>query len=355
MLADALKAFFCNMSQWLASPMMRAVQNLETSRVPVWMMRQAGRYMSEYNAVREKYTFLELCKTPELAAEIMLTAVNKLGVDAAIIFSDILLLLEPLGLKLTFLPEGGPKILNPIQTAEDAAALPMLESAEQLDCVMQTVRLTRQGLDEIVPLIGFCGAPFTLAAYAVEGGTSRDFAKVKTFMRTCPLEWIALMKKLALSAATYLNGQILSGVQIVQIFDSWAGCLSVDDYYRFVQPYSKLLIENITPGTPVIHFAPGNPMLLPNVRDAGGNCIGVDWRIPLDKAREILGFDKAVQGNLDPSILLANRNVIRLFVKKILLQNAGKPGFVFNLGHGIMKETPVENAVAFVEAVHEFG
>jgi uroporphyrinogen decarboxylase len=258
-----------------------------------------------------------------------------------------------MGLDLTFLPEGGPKIFNPIREREDVERIRMLETPDELDFVMNTVRLTREGLNETLPLIGFCGAPFTLAAYMIEGGGSKDFAAAKNFMRCCPLEWISLMKKLALSAAVYLNGQIQAGVQIVQIFDSWAGCLSVSDYRRFVQPYTKLLIDHITPGTPVIHFLPGNPMLLPNVCEAGGHCIGVDWRIPLDKTREIIGKNKAVQGNLDPTILLTNPKVIKLYVKEILRLNGGQDGLIFNLGHGILKDTPVENAVALVEAVHE--
>ncbi len=335
--------------------MMRAVRCQPTDAVPVWMMRQAGRYMQEYRDVRERVSFLELCKNPALSADVMLTAVKKLGVDAAIIFSDILLILEPMGLPLEFLPEGGPKIKKPIAKPEDVKNVVELESGDQLDYVMDAVRYTREGLDERIPLIGFTGAPFTLAAYAVEGGGSQNFRQVKAFMHLYPVEWQDLMRKLALSTARYLNGQIEAGAQIVQIFDSWAGCLSDEDYRKFVQPYTKMLIDLVIPGTPIIHFAPGNPVLLPSVRNAGGHVIGIDWRIPIDQAWEVIGTDLALQGNLDPAILLTNREVIRQHVQHILRLVERRPGFIFNLGHGIMPQTPVENAIAFVEAVHEFG
>ncbi len=335
--------------------MMRAARCETTDSVPVWLMRQAGRYMPEYRAVRERVSFLELCKTPSLAAEVMLTAVDRLGVDAAIIFSDILLILEPMGLDLEFLPDDGPRITRPISNPSDVETLRELESASQLHYVMDTVRYTREGLNPLLPLIGFTGAPFTLAAYAVEGGGSKNFHRVKSFMHLYPVEWKAMMKKFAISTARYLNGQVQAGAQIVQIFDSWVGCLSGEDYAKYVQPYSKMLIDLILPGTPIIHFGPGNPILLPNLRDAGGHVIGVDWRIPIDKAWEIVGPNCAVQGNLDPAILLTNREIIRRHVQHIIRIIERRPGFIFNLGHGIMPQTPVENAIALVEAVHEFG
>lgn len=344
---------------WDDSPMMRAARSQQTDTVPVWMMRQAGRYMAEYQAVRDKVSFLELCKTPHLAAEVMLTAVEKLGVDAAIIFSDILLILEPMGLPLEFLPEGGPHISRPIRLPEDVKNIRELETHDELDYVMNTVKYTREGLDDRLPLIGFAGAPFTLAAYAVEGGgpggSGRNFRQVKAFMHLYPDDWYDLMKKLALSTARYLNGQIAAGAQIVQIFDSWVGCLSNEDYKKYVQPFSKMLIDLIHSGTPIIHFAPGNPILLPDVRDAGGHVIGVDWRISIDQAWNMIGADYAIQGNLDPAILLTNRDIIRRHVLHILRLVERRPGFIFNLGHGIMPQTPVENAIALVEAVHEFG
>lgn len=344
---------------WDDGPMMKAARGQLSDSVPVWMMRQAGRYMKEYQAVRERFSFLELCKTPALAAEVMLTAVQRLGVDAAIIFSDILLILEAMGLDLEFLPQGGPKIGTPIRTPEDVDRLIELESAEPLHFVMDTVRYTREGLDPHLPLIGFTGAPFTLAAYAIEGGGVdagvRNFRRVKAFMHLYPDRWNELMRKLALSCARYLNGQIAAGVQIVQIFDSWAGCLSEDDYRQFVQPYSKMLVDLVIPGTPIIHFVPGNPVLLPNVREAGGHIIGIDWRISIDHAWEIIGPECGIQGNLDPALLLTDREIIRKNVQHILRSVHRRPGFIFNLGHGIMPQTPVENAIALVEAVHEFG
>ncbi len=334
---------------------MRAARSEPAESVPVWIMRQAGRFLPEYRAIREQVPFLKLCKTPDLTARIMLSAVERLNVNAAIIFSDILLLLEPLGLDLEFLPNDGPKINNPITKPDDVHRLRELESAEELPFVLDTVRYTREGLHPNLPLIGFTGAPFTLAAYAVEGGASKNFARVKAFMHTFPKEWQVLMKTLAISTARYLNGQIQAGCQIVQIFDSWVGCLSTEDYVTFVLPFSKMLIDLVLPGTPIIHFGPGNPMLLPHLRAAGGHVLGVDWRVSISQAWEMIGSGCAVQGNLDPTILLTNRDIIRQQVQSVLRQVERRPGFIFNLGHGILPQTPVENAIAFVEAVHEFG
>lgn len=347
-----------------SSPMMRAVRLQNSDKVPVWLMRQAGRYMQEYRNVRSKVAFTELCKTPSLAAEVMLTAVSRLGVDAAIIFSDILLILEPMGFGVVFPDEGGPLVTKPIRNPKDVENVIELESENQLHYVMDTVRYTREGLDNRKPLIGFAGAPFTLATYAIGDPNpnpnhrlinNRNFQHVKTFMHLHPSEWAALMHKFVTSTAKYLNGQIAAGAQIVQIFDSWAGCLSVEDYTEFVQPYSKSLIDLILPSTPIIHFAPGNPMLLPNVAAAGGNVISVDWRIAIDKAWDMIGNDYAIQGNLDPVILLTDRNIIRKNVQKIIKLTKQRNGFIFNLGHGILPQTPTENVIALVEAVHEFG
>jgi len=337
------------------SPMMRAVRCQPVTTVPIWLMRQAGRYMAEYQKIRDKVSFLELCKRPELAAEVMLTAVDRLGVDAAILFSDILLILEPMGFQLDFVPDGGPQIGNPIRLPEDVERVRELPSAQPLDFVMDAVRYTREGLDKTKPLIGFAGAPFTLASYAIEGGGSRNFRLVKAFMHLYPSAWNDLMRRLAISTARYLNGQIDAGVQIVQIFDSWVGCVSDEDYKKYVFPYSKMLFDLIVPGTPVIHFAPGNPMLLPSISEAGGHVIGVDWRVALDKAWEMIGRDRAIQGNLDPAILLTDRETIRRHAQHILRLVERQPGFIFNLGHGIMAQTPVENVIALVDIVHELG
>ncbi|MDR0328499.1 MAG: uroporphyrinogen decarboxylase [Planctomycetaceae bacterium] len=340
---------------WEASTMMRAVRCQTVESVPIWLMRQAGRYMPEYQRVREHTTFLELCKRPELAAEVMLTAVNRLGVDAAILFSDILLILEPMGFQLEFTPDGGPTIGNPIRQPNDVDRVRELSSVEPLNFVMDAVRYTREGLDHAKPLIGFAGAPFTLASYAIEGGGSKNFRHVKAFMHLHPEKWHDLMRRLAISVARYLNGQIDAGVQIVQIFDSWVGCVSDEDYKKYVFPYSKMLIELIRPGTPIIHFVPGNPMLLPSVSEAGGHVIGVDWRIALDKAWDMVGRNRAIQGNLDPAILLTDRETIRRHAQHILRLVDRHPGFVFNLGHGILPQTPVENVIALVDIVHELG
>ncbi|MGL4593907.1 MAG: uroporphyrinogen decarboxylase [Thermoguttaceae bacterium] len=345
-------------NKWDETPMMRAVRSLPTDRVPVWMMRQAGRYMAEYRDVRSKMSFLQLCKNPELAAEVMTTAVKRLGVDAAIIFSDILLPLEPMGLKLDFLPEGGPVFANPITKPDDVFRVRKLESIEPLEYIIDVVKTTRTMLDEtpscsVLPLIGFAGAPFTLASYAIEGKGSRDFRLVKSFMHQFPVEWDVLMRALADSVALLLNAQIDAGVQIVQLFDSWAGCLAVEDYRQFVLPYSKIVLDSIRPETPIIHFAPGNPALLPSVREAGGDVIGVDWRIPLDSAWQQIGYDRAVQGNMDPTLLLTTPEIIRKKVGELIYSVSGRPGFICNLGHGILQQTPVENAIAFVDAVHD--
>ena len=335
--------------------MMRAVHCQPVTSVPIWLMRQAGRYMPEYQRVRERVTFLELCKRPELAAEVMLTAVERLGVDAAILFSDILLILEPMGFQLEFASDGGPKIGNPIRLPDDVDRVLELPTAEQLHFVMDAVRYTREGLDDAKPLIGFAGAPFTLAAYAVEGGGSKNFHQVKAFMHLYPVKWHDLLRRIAVSTARYLNGQIEAGAQIVQIFDSWVGCVSEEDYKKYVFPYSKMLIDLIMPGTPIIHFAPGNPMLLPSVRNVGGHVASVDWRIGVDKAWDMIGRDRAIQGNLDPAILLTDRETIRRHAQHIIRLTDRQPGFIFNLGSGIMPQTPVDNVIALVDIVHELG
>ncbi len=340
---------------WNDSPFIKAARREPADRVPVWLMRQAGRYMAEYRAVRRTTGFLELCKNPALCAEVMLTAVDKLGVDAAIIFSDLLVILEPMGLDLEFTAGEGPRIRNPIRDADHVDRLRELDSLEQLDYVMETVRATRAGLDERLPLLGFAGAPFTLASYAIEGGASRNHRHAKTLMHRDRGAWDALMGCLARSVARYLNAQIDAGAQAVQLFDSWVGCLGPEDYRRYVLPHTRSLIQAITPGVPLVHFGTGNPALLPLLSEAGGSVIGIDWRIRLDHAWQAVGYDKAVQGNLDPVVLLTDPHTIRRRVQEILDQAAGRPGHIFNLGHGVLPQTPVENAVAMVEAVHELS
>jgi uroporphyrinogen decarboxylase len=340
---------------WDRSPIMRAARCEPAQRVPIWLMRQAGRYMAAYRAIRAKTTFLELCKNPALCAEVMLTAVERLKVDAAILFADLLPILQAMGLDLEYTSGEGPLLTNPIRCAEDVDRLGELEDVERLGFVLEAARLTRAGLDPRLPLIGFSGAPFTLASYAIEGGASHDYRRLKTLMYVDAGAWHALMDRLARAVAAYLNGQISAGVQLVQLFDSWAGCLGPDDYRRYVLPYTRSAIEALRPGVPVIHFATGNPALLPLLREAGGQVIGVDWRIGLDDAWRAVGYDRAVQGNLDPAVLLATPAEIRRRAKEILDRAAGRPGHIFNLGHGVLPQTPVENVIALVEAVHEFG
>ena len=342
---------------WDDGVMMRAARGLPTERVPVWLMRQAGRYMAEYRAVREKTTFLELCKNPALSAEVMLTAVDRLGVDAAIIFSDLLPILEPMGFTLEFAVGEGPVIHNPVRSADDVARVRELTDVAPLDYVYETVRQTRAGLDESLPVIGFAGAPFTLAGYAVEGGGSRDFRNAKTMMYSQSEHWHALLDKIAGTVARYLIEQARAGAHILQVFDSWVGCLSCDDYRQYVLPHSRKvfdMVHDACPDTPLIHFGTGNPMLLPLFREAGGHVIGVDWRIPIDTAWDMIGYDRAVQGNLDPVVLLADRDVIEREATAILQKAAHRPGYIFNLGHGILPQTPVENVIILIETVKGF-
>lgn len=334
---------------------MKAARGEPAERVPIWLMRQAGRYMAEYRKIRQKIGFLELCKDPELCAEVMLLCVERLGVDAAIVFSDLLLILEPLGLELEFPGGKGPLVHNPIRQPQDVDRLGELQTPDPLDFVLEAVRKTRAGLAEDLPLIGFAGAPFTLAAYAVEGGSSRHYRLVKSLMYRDAGAWDALMGRLGRAITLYLNAQIDAGAQAVQLFDSWVGCLGVDDYRRYVLPHTRSIIEAVTPGVPVIHFATGNPALLPLLSEAGGAVIGVDWRVRLDEAWQAIGHHKAIQGNLDPVVLLTNPAEIRRRAKGILDQAAGRPGHIFNLGHGVLPETPVENAIALVDAVHELS
>lgn len=340
---------------WYNNPFMRAIRMEPNEVTPVWMMRQAGRYMKEYRAVREKVGFLELCRDSQLCSEVMCTAVNKLGVDAAIIFSDLLVILEPMGCDLEFVKGGGPQIHNPIREAKDIDRIKPLESIDSLEYVMETVRQTRLDLPDDMPLIGFAGAPFTLASYMIEGGSSRNYERTKTLMYTDPGAWRELMLRLVDSIILYLEAQAAAGAQCLQLFDSWAGCLGFDDYVQFVHPYVVRIIDRVSRKAPVINFATANPALLPLLADTNANVIGIDWRIRLDEAWSTVGFERAVQGNIDPVVLFSEVPNIRLQVQKILNQAGGRPGHIFNLGHGILPQTPVENAIALVDAVHELS
>lgn len=339
---------------------LKACRGEPTERTPVWLMRQAGRYMSEYREVRAKQSFLELCANPKLCSEVMCTAVDRLGVDAAIIFSDLLPLLQPLGFDLEFVAGDGPVIHNPIRSHSDLGRLKRLDDPQSLGFVYETVSQTRADLPAEIPLIGFAGSPFTLASYAIEGGGSKVYTNTKRLMyQSAQMDgggaWGELMSTLSEAITIYLNHQIAAGAQCVQLFDSWAGCLSPIEYTEFVLPWMNQIIAGIAPDVPVINFATGNPELLPLLRGDDRTVVGVDWRIPLPTAWDRIGNDKSVQGNLDPAVLLAGPDVIRSRTADLLNSVAGRKGHIFNLGHGVFKETPVENAIALVESVKELS
>jgi uroporphyrinogen decarboxylase len=322
---------------------------------PVWLMRQAGRYMVEYRTLREKYSILEIIKTPELAMEVTMQPINAFDLDAAIIFADILPPLEGMGLHLTFEKGEGPVIHNPIRTPADIDALTQPDPRESLSFTLDAIRLTQQELAGRVPLIGFSGAPFTLAAYAIEGGSSRNYILAKSLMYEHPAAWHKLMEKLATLVGEYLVAQAEAGAQVLQLFDSWVGMLSPDDYEEFVLPYSQQAIERAKEsGAPVIHFGTGTSGMLPLIKSAGSDVVGVDWRIDIGQARQILGDDVAIQGNLDPVVLFAPLPVLKQRVAAILDQIDGRPGFIFNLGHGILPKTPVDNVAALIDFVHDY-
>jgi uroporphyrinogen decarboxylase len=331
--------------------MMRACRLEPVERTPVWLMRQAGRYLPEYRAVRDKVGFLELCKSPRLASEVMIATVERLGVDAAIIFSDLLPILEPLGFDLEFTAGEGPVIHNPVRAPADLARVRELADVDRLGYVMDVVRATRAGIDDSIPVIGFAGGPFTLAGYCIEGGTSRAWLHTKTLMYRHEAAWHDLLGRLARAVSRYLVAQLDAGAQIVQLFDSWVGCLGPDDYRRYVLPHSRAALAEAARRAPVIHFATGNPALLPLLREAGGSVIGIDWRIDLDAGWAAVGHDRAVQGNLEPAVLLADRDTVRRRVREVLDRAGGRPGHIFNLGHGILPQTPVENVLELVAAV----
>ncbi|MBL8889859.1 MAG: uroporphyrinogen decarboxylase [Planctomycetaceae bacterium] len=350
--AESAAANFPN-QPWYNGPFLKACRREPTDITPVWLMRQAGRYMQEYQEVRSQHTFLELCKNAPLCSEVMCTAVAKLGVDAAIIFSDLLPILEPLGFELSFGPGHGPKIHNPIQQASDVDRVQPLYDMQALEFVVDTVRLTRKDLPAHIPVIGFAGAPFTLASYCIEGGGSRSFQRTKKLMYNDPAAWHELMTRLTDSVIVYLNAQVVAGAGCLQLFDSWVGALSPADYETFVFPHVCRLVQGLARNVPVINFGTGNPQLLPYYAAARPAVVGVDWRIELDQAWQWIGSEFAVQGNLDPLVLLGSLNTIQRQVARVLQQANKRPGHIFNLGHGIVPETPVEHAIALVDMVHQ--
>jgi uroporphyrinogen decarboxylase len=336
--------------------LLKACRREPTDRTPVWLMRQAGRYMSEYRRLRESHTILEIIKMPELAAEVTLQPINAFDLDAAIIFADILPPLEAMGLSLEFIRGEGPVIHNPLRIDADVAALSVPDPRESLGFTMEAIRLVRRELDGRVPLIGFSGAPFTLASYAIEGGATRSFVLTKSLLYNQPQTWHDLMDKLATMVGDYLVAQAEAGAHVLQLFDSWAGALSPDDYRRYVLPYSRRVIQTAgSSGVPVIHFGTGTSGMLELIKEAGGDVIGVDWRIDLSDAWRRLGDEVAIQGNLDPVALFAPLPELKVHVEHILAQAAGRPGHIFNLGHGILPQTPVEHVAALVDMVHELS
>lgn len=319
---------------------------------PVWFMRQAGRYMQEYQAVRAKHSILDVCKTPELAAQVTLQPIDRFPLDAAIIFADILLPLEPMGIPFSFEEGEGPVIHRPIRDREGIDRLRVTDG-DELHYVYDAIQQARRALAGRVPLIGFAGAPFTLASYAIEGGGSRNYVATKQLMYGEPESWHRLMDKLARMVTGYLRRQIKAGAQAIQVFDSWVGCLSPNDYAEYVLPHMQVIFEGLMrEGVPLIHFGTGTGALLGLMRKAGGDVIGVDWRMQLDDAWDRVGHDVAVQGNLDPVVLFGPRHEIERRVEDILRRAAGRPGHIFNLGHGILPNTPVESVAAAVDMVH---
>ncbi len=337
---------------------LRACRGEATDYTPVWLMRQAGRYLSEYQAVRSKVDFLTLCKTPELAAKVTMQPVDILKVDAAILFSDILIPVEAMGMTLEFSESKGPIIYNPIRDDVSVLRLKNVKPKEDVPFVMEAIKILTGQLD--VPLIGFSGAPFTLATYMIEGGSSKNFVNTKKIMYRTPELFHDLMNKITDTVISYLQAQIDAGVHAVQIFDSWVGILSPVDFKRYALPYVQKIISSLTMTypdrrVPIIYFALNGNAMLKLVKQSGADIFGIDWRIEMSDVINVLGGDVIVQGNLDPCILFGTKDLIRERVGQILKSAEGAKGHIFNLGHGILPETPVENAIEMVKAVHELS
>lgn len=334
---------------------LRACKREPTEYTPVWLMRQAGRFLAEYRALRRQHPFLTLCKTPELATQVTLLPIEKLGVDAAIIFADILLPLEPMGIELEFTKGEGPVIHNPPRSRAEVEKLKAIEAEEDLRFVMEAIRAVCRVLKGDIPLIGFSGAPFTLACYLIEGGGTKDFVRTKSLMYQDPASWHILMEKLSAAVIAYLNAQIRAGAAVVQLFDSWAGILAPRDYEEFVLPHSQRIFYELSSQVPAIHFATGTAGIIEQMHAAGGDIIGIDWRIDLGEAWQRLGYEVGIQGNLDPAALLGPPERIESRVAEILHRAEGRPGHIFNLGHGVLPQTPEQNVIVMVEAVHRLS
>ena len=337
------------------SNFVRACKSLSVDRTPVWFMRQAGRYMAEYRAVRKQHSLLEICKKPELAAEVTITAAEILQVDAAIIFADLLLPLEVMGLPFHFSAGEGPVIERPVRSKEDISRL-RSDRADELGYVSEAVSLVAKHFANRVPVIGFCGAPFTLASYMIEGGGSRNYVHTKKMMYNSPEDWDALMRKLVEVTVAYTRDQVREGADVIQIFDSWVGCLSVEDYRLYVLEHVRQMVQQLKKaGAPIIYFGTDSATLLPAMKSSGANVIGLDWRIPLNEGWNRLEDECAVQGNLDPVLLFADWKELRTRAEDILQRADGRPGHIFNLGHGILPETPVDNVKNLARFVQEYA
>lgn len=336
------------------SAFLRACRCEAADYTPIWLMRQAGRYQAKYRAIRDRLSFIEMCKTPEIATEVTLLPVRQFGVDAAIQFADILLILEPLSIGFEFTEERGPRILAPVRSSREIDAISeRIDVRASLGYLLESIRMVRKELPQQIPLIGFSGAPFTLASYVIEGGGSHDYISTKKLMFTDPGAWEVLMTKLTNAVIEYLNAQVDAGAQALQIFDSWVGCLSDRDYRTYVQPHMKRLFKALRPGVPVIHFGTGNPSLYQSMMQSGGDVIGVDWRVDLRVQWDLLG-EVAMMGNLDPVSLLAPVDVMKQRVKELVDSIDARPGHIFNLGHGVFPQTDESNVKALVDFVHEY-
>jgi uroporphyrinogen decarboxylase len=348
----------CYIHQFMSAPnssFVRACKSQPVDRTPVWFMRQAGRYMPEYRAVRKQHSLLEICKKPALAAEVTITAAEILGIDAAIIFADLLLPLEVMGLPFHFSAGEGPVIEKPVRSKEDITNL-RTDRAAELGYVSEAVSLVAKHFANRVPVIGFCGAPFTLASYMIEGGGSRNYIHAKKMMYNSPTDWDALMRKLVVVTAAYAADQVRAGADVIQIFDSWVGCLSVEDYRRYVLAHVTGMVKQLQKtGAPIIYFGTDSATLLPAMKETGADVIGLDWRIPLDEGWARLDHQCAVQGNLDPVVLFADWKELKARAEGILRCAAGRPGHIFNLGHGILPETPVDNVKSLARFVQEYS
>jgi len=337
------------------SRFIRACKAQPVDRTPVWFMRQAGRYMSEYRAVRKQHSLIEICKTPELAAEVTITAAEALGVDAAIIFADLLLPLEVMGLPFHFEAGEGPVIEKPLRDQADISQL-RTDRAAELGYVSDAIRLVCKHFGDRLPMIGFCGAPFTLASYMIEGGGSRNYVHTKKMMYSSTAAWDQLMQKLVAVTSEYAAEQVRAGADTIQIFDSWVGCLSVEDYRRYVLGHVTTLVKKLqSTGVPIIYFGTDSATLLSSMKETGAEVIGLDWRIPLDEGWRSTNFQGAVQGNLDPVLLFADWNELQSRAEGILKLAAKRPGHIFNLGHGILPETPVDNVKRLCKFVQEYS